>query len=157
MVVWHHSAAADLHDTTTRAINNGRKLNQFFFLGAAGVVSGSGTPQNCCRPSWHQHKCCNNGHAVTIIASGTNSQAEPIFLSWCYRRSLWFWDTIVLLQTFALACAQVFATSLNTYFQLTIMLMILVIGLTVLTHLRPFDETLSQRVQVSGMSTWTGL
>lgn len=54
----------------------------------------------------------------------------------------------MLLQTLALAASQVFATSLNTYFQLTIMLMMLVIGITVLAHFRPFEERLSQSMQV---------
>ena len=55
----------------------------------------------------------------------------------------------MLLQTFALACAQVLATSLDGYFQLSIMLMILVIGLFVLAHVSPFRESVSQHVQVS--------
>ena len=55
----------------------------------------------------------------------------------------------MLLQTLALAAAQVFATSLDTYFQLTIMLMVLVIGITVLAHYQPFEDSLSQSMQVS--------
>ena len=64
------------------------------------------------------------------------------------RRGLWFWDIVVLLQTFALAAALVFSTALNTYFQLSIMLLILVIGLTVLANTCPFEEPISQQVQV---------
>ena len=55
----------------------------------------------------------------------------------------------MLLQTFALASAQVFALALDTYFQLTIMLMILVVGFAVLSHLRPFEAAMSQTTQVS--------
>lgn len=65
------------------------------------------------------------------------------------RRRFWFWDSIVLLQTLALAASQVFATSLDAYFQVTIMLMVLVIGITVLAHCQPFEERLSQSMQVS--------
>lgn len=62
---------------------------------------------------------------------------------------MWFWDILVLLQTFCLAAAQVLATSLNSYYQLCIMLMIFFIGLTVLAHVSPFSEPISQHVQVS--------
>ena len=55
----------------------------------------------------------------------------------------------MLLQTFGLAAAQVLATSLNGYYQLCIMLMIFVTGLTVLAHVSPFREAISQHVQVS--------
>ena len=44
---------------------------------------------------------------------------------------------------------QVFATALDTYFQLTVMLMILVIGCTLLPHLQPFENPRSQIIQVS--------
>ena len=54
----------------------------------------------------------------------------------------------MLLQTLALAASQVFATSLNAYFQLTIMLMVLVVGITVLAHHQPFNDSLSQGMQV---------
>ena len=64
------------------------------------------------------------------------------------RSGFWFWDNIVLLTTFALATALVFATTLNTYFQLSIMLMIMVVDLTVLAHASPHREALSQLVQV---------
>jgi len=36
------------------------------------------------------------------------------------RPELWFWDSVVLLLTLALAASQVIATALDTYFQLTI-------------------------------------
>ena len=61
---------------------------------------------------------------------------------------MWYGDIVILLQTFALTASLVFATALNTYFQLIIMLLILIVGLTVLTHVCPFEETLSQQVQV---------
>lgn len=47
------------------------------------------------------------------------------------------------------AAAQVFATSLNAYFQLTIMLMVLVIGVVGLAHYHPFEDPGSQGTQVS--------
>lgn len=79
------------------------------------------------------------------------------------RKRFWFWDTVVLLQTLALAASQVFATSLDSYFQLTIMLMILVVGTTVLAHYQPFEEPLSQSLQVEAqccittfLICWTG-
>lgn len=48
-----------------------------------------------------------------------------------------------------IAAAQVFATSLNAYFQLTIMLMVLVIGVVGLAHYHPFEDSGSQGTQVS--------
>lgn len=46
------------------------------------------------------------------------------------------------------AAAQVFATSLNAYFQLTIMLMVLVIGVVGLAYYHPFEDAGSQGTQV---------
>ena len=54
----------------------------------------------------------------------------------------------MLVLTLALAASQVFATALDTYFQLAIMLMILMMGLTALAHFRPFTNNLLQRMQV---------
>lgn len=54
----------------------------------------------------------------------------------------------MLLQTLALAASQVFAASLDSYFQLTIMLMILMVGMAALAHYQPFEEPLSQSLQV---------
>ena len=54
----------------------------------------------------------------------------------------------MLLQTLALAASQVFAVSLNPYVQLSIMLMVLVTGVTVLAHYQPFNNSLSQSMQV---------
>ncbi len=78
---------------------------------------------------------------MTIVDSQT--------LELCCRPEFWFWDSVVLVQTLALATAQVFATALNTYFQLTVMLMILMVGGTALPHFQPFESSQSQRVQVS--------
>lgn len=47
------------------------------------------------------------------------------------------------------AAAQVFATSLNAYYQLTIMLMLLLIGMAGLAHYHPFEDRSSQGTQVS--------
>ena len=49
-----------------------------------------------------------------------------------------------------LAAAQVFATSLNAYFQLTIMLMVLVIGMAGLAYYHPFEDPSAQGTQVCG-------
>ena len=65
------------------------------------------------------------------------------------RPELWFWDSVVLLLTLALAASQVFATALDTYFQLTIMLMILTVGVTAFAHFQPFTDDLLQRMQVN--------
>ena len=65
------------------------------------------------------------------------------------RPKYWFWDSVVLWQTLALASAQVLAVSLDAYFQLTIMLTLLVLGLAVLSHLRPCKAPLSQSIQVN--------
>ena len=71
------------------------------------------------------------------------------------RPELWFWDSVVLLLTLALAASQVFATALDTYFQLTIMLMVLTIGVTAFAHFQPFTDDLLQRMQVSSTSIYT--
>ena len=54
----------------------------------------------------------------------------------------------MLMQTFALALAQVFALALSAYFQLTVMLMILVVGFAILAFFQPFEAPLSQNTQV---------
>ena len=54
----------------------------------------------------------------------------------------------MLLLTLALAASQVLAMALNTYFQLTIMVMILMLGLAAFAHFRPFIDDLLQRMQV---------
>ncbi len=64
------------------------------------------------------------------------------------RPELCFWNSVVLYFTLLLTAAQVLATALNTYFQLTIMLMILMIGITALAHFQPFPDPLLQRMQV---------
>ena len=56
---------------------------------------------------------------------------------------------MVLILTLALAASQVFATALDAYFQLTIMLMILMLGVTAFAHFRPFVDDLLQRMNVS--------
>ena len=70
-----------------------------------------------------------------------------------YRPELWFWNSVVLMLTLALAASQVFATALDTYFQLTIMLMILMIGVTAFAHFRPFLDDLLQRMQVRSIQS----
>jgi len=61
---------------------------------------------------------------------------------------LWFWDSLVLWQTFALALALALTTPLSSYYQLTVVLMILILGFALLSHLRPFRAALSQSAQV---------
>ncbi|DBA80681.1 TPA: hypothetical protein ACH3X1_007922 [Trebouxia sp. C0004] len=53
-------------------------------------------------------------------------------------------------RTFALASAQMFALALSAYFQLSIMLMILVIGFAILAFFQPFETPLSQATQGPG-------
>ncbi len=69
---------------------------------------------------------------------------------WCLlcRPRFWFWESVILTQTLGLAAAQVFATALDAFFQLTIMLVILMISLILLTHYRPFEEKAAQITQV---------
>lgn len=69
-------------------------------------------------------------------------------LLYLYRPELWFWNSVVLILTLALAASQVFATALDAYFQLTIMLMILMLGVIAFAHFRPFVDDLLQRMQV---------
>ena len=69
------------------------------------------------------------------------------------RAKYWFWDSVVLWQTLALAAAQVLTVSLDAYFQLIIMLTLLVLGFALLSHLRPFTAPLSQTMQVTS-SYW---
>ena len=65
------------------------------------------------------------------------------------RSPYWFWDSVVLWQTLAPAFAQVLAVSLDAYFQLIIMLLLLVVGMAVLSYLRPFRSALLQAMQVT--------
>ena len=67
----------------------------------------------------------------------------------CLRPEYWFWDSFVHGQSFFPVLAQVLATFLNTYFPLTIMLMILALGFGLLTQTQPFQAGLSQRLQVN--------
>ena len=55
---------------------------------------------------------------------------------------------VVLAQTLGLAAAQVFATSLDAFFQLTVMIVILMVGGFALAHFHPFDQEGPQTVQV---------
>ena len=43
---------------------------------------------------------------------------------------------------------QVFATALDAYFQMTVMLMVLFVGSMLLPHLAPFEDQRSQSIQV---------
>lgn len=61
----------------------------------------------------------------------------------------------MLLLTLALAASQVLATALNVYFQLTIMVMILMLGVVAFAHFRPFIDDLLQRMQVGLSHTLT--
>ena len=64
------------------------------------------------------------------------------------RPAYWYWDSIVLLQTLALTASQVLASALDQFLQLAIMLMMLVVGITLLAHLAPFQARLAQSTQV---------
>ena len=55
---------------------------------------------------------------------------------------------MVLIQTLGLVAAQVFANSLDGFFQLTIMLVILMAGSLALAHCHPFEQEDPQIVQV---------
>jgi len=55
---------------------------------------------------------------------------------------------VVLVQTLGLVAAQVFASSLDGFFQLTIMLVILMAGGLALAHCHPFEQEGPQIVQV---------
>lgn len=90
-------------------------------------------------------------HPQKLNTTAVQLRLGSIYTS--YKSRFWFWESVVLVQTLALAAAQVFATSLDTYFQLTIMLMVLVMGITVLAHFQPFEEPLSQSMQVFGLFT----
>ena len=54
----------------------------------------------------------------------------------------------MLAQTLGLAAAQVFASALDAFFQLTIMIVILVVGSLALAHFHPFDQEGPQTIQV---------
>ena len=55
---------------------------------------------------------------------------------------------MVLIQTLGLAAAQVFANALDAFYQLTIMLVILLVGTVALAYLHPFDQKAPQLMQV---------
>lgn len=89
----------------------------------------------------------NCGYKLLLQAAVTSCSYNRC-IARAYRRGLWYWDTVVLLQTFALATALVFCTALDAHFQISTMLLILVFGLTVLASVRPFEETVTQHIQV---------
>ena len=64
------------------------------------------------------------------------------------RDEFWYWETVVLVQTLGLVATQVFANSLDAFFQLTIMLVILMAGSLALAHCHPFEQDGPQIVQV---------
>ena len=55
---------------------------------------------------------------------------------------------VVLVQTLALVASQVSAMKLNAFYQLSIMLTVLLVGHTILAHCQPFEAIVSQRPQV---------
>ena len=75
--------------------------------------------------------------------------AALVTLSLLCRKELRFWNSVVLGFTLCLAAAQVFLIAINAYFQLTIMLMVLLLDITALAYLHPFEDTLMQGMQVS--------
>ncbi len=70
------------------------------------------------------------------------------------RPQLWFWNSIVLVLTLLLPASQVFAIALDTYFQLTIMLLILILGVTAFAFFHPFTDGLLQGMQVRVALCW---
>lgn len=80
---------------------------------------------------------------------------EDVFAVVDCRPHLWFWNSVVLCLTLMLAASQVFATALDTYFQLTIMLMILMVGVVAFAHFRPFLDDLLQQMQVGAFPAHT--
>ena len=64
------------------------------------------------------------------------------------RDNFWYWETVVLVQTLGLVAAQVFANSLDGFFQLTIMLVILIACSLALARCHPFEQEGPQTVQV---------
>ena len=54
----------------------------------------------------------------------------------------------MLVLTLLLAAAQVFAITVDTHFQLTIMLLILILGVIAFTLFHPFKDGLMQGMQV---------
>lgn len=70
------------------------------------------------------------------------------------RPKLWFWNSASLYLTLALAISQVFATTLDPYFQVAIMLVVLICGLTLLAQLQPFLDPLAQQMQASHQAAY---
>ena len=75
-------------------------------------------------------------------------QVTEIIMKFCCRTSFWYWESVVLIQTLGLAAAQVFANALDAFYQLTIMLVILLVGTVALAYLHPFDQDAPQLMQV---------
>ncbi|KAL0052667.1 hypothetical protein WJX82_005691 [Trebouxia sp. C0006] len=90
-------------------------------------------------------------HRRQLQSTAIKVRLDFIFCS--YRSRFWSWESVILTQTLGLAAAQVFATALDAFFQLTIMLVILMISLILLAHYRPFEEKAAQITQVLGLAT----
>ena len=84
---------------------------------------------------------------ATFIAS-VQHPANSIVLYHICRPSFWFWESVVLVQTLGLAAAQVFANTLDSFFQVIIMLVILGFGTVALAYLHPLDQWEPQLIQV---------
>jgi hypothetical protein len=96
---------------------------------------------------------CGNIHVfwrpevVCIVSSPLLAIVTPVVQVLC-RDNFWYWETVVLVQTLGLVAAQIFASSLDGSFQLTIMLVILVAGALALAQCHPFEQEGPQIVQV---------
>ena len=97
----------------------------------------------CCFSKWLCKLCKYGWHQVT-----THLSFPEAWFDCFHRPNFWYWESVVLVQTLGLAAAQVFATSLDAFFQLTIMIVILMVGSLALAHFHPFDQEGPQTIQV---------
>ena len=82
------------------------------------------------------------------VPHDTHGQSNKRALCVYCSPRFWYWESVVLVQTLGLAAAQVLANTLNVFFQLLIMLVILGFGLVALAYLHPLHQSEPQRNQV---------
>ena len=76
---------------------------------------------------------------ILFMSSSLSASVIPGVHALC-KDGFWYWETVVLVQTLGLVAAQVFANSLDGFFQLTIMLVILMAGSLAMAHCIPLSK-----------------
>eukprot|EP00878_Enallax_costatus_P008901 GHUV01009305.1.p1 GENE.GHUV01009305.1~~GHUV01009305.1.p1 ORF type:complete len:278 (+),score=34.00 GHUV01009305.1:350-1183(+) len=72
------------------------------------------------------------------------------FLYRTYKPSMCFWEAVVVLETIAFVAVSVFGHSLGSYYQIILMIFVLIIMLFMLVTFKPYAHGIAQRVKEGG-------